>query len=184
MSRTPRGHQPAGTYHVTTRTAGPIPMFHDDLDRTHFVNLALRTVIKQEWRCRSFCLMPTHYHLLLDVPANSLKTGMKSLNWRYAWWYNRRHARVGHFVGERYGAVLVATDAHMLNAMRYIALNPVVAGHCLRPEQWLWSSFRRCIGLDDPFPWVDTAPLVAYFGDGDEAMTNLQRFVGTGRRNR
>ena len=128
-----------------------------------------------------FCLMTTHYHLLVEVPDDDLKHGMKSLNWRYAWWFNRRHARLGHLVGRRYGAVLIETDAHMLNAMRYIALNPVVGGLCTRPERWPWSSYRRCIGLDDPYTFVDASPLRAYFAeDAKEAASRIRQFVGTG----
>ena len=181
MAGLPRGDLPEGTYHVTTRTAGPIPMFLDDLDRSQFVNLLLRTLMRRRWTCRAFCLMTTHYHLLVEVPEDDLDRGMKSLNWQYAWWFNRRHARAGHLVGRRYGAVLIETDAHMLNAMRYIALNPVHAGLCRKPEGWAWSSYRRCVGLEDPFAFVDPSPLQAYFGgDLTEAARRIRLFVGTG----
>jgi putative transposase len=153
-------------------------MFADDLDRSQYCNFLLRTLKSRNWICRMFCLMPTHYHLLLEVPADELQIGMKTLNWRYAWWFNRRHARWGHLVGARYGAVYIRTDAHMLNAMRYIARNPVRAGLCTRPEDWDWSSYRRCIGRDDPFGFVDVAPLRAYFGTDElEATWGLEQFV-------
>lgn len=153
-------------------------MFSDDLDRSMYCNLVLRTLKSRGWMCRMFCLMPTHYHLLLEVPNEDLALGMKSLNWRYSWWFNRRHARWGHLVGERYGARYIYTDAHMLNAMRYIARNPVRAGLCRRPEDWAWSSYRRCIGREDPFNFVDVAPLRAYFAtDEAEATWLLRQFV-------
>lgn len=153
-------------------------MFADDFDRTVFCNLVARELNARRWACRIFCLMPTHYHLLLEVGDDELQVGMQSLNWRYAWAFNRRHARWGHLVGCRYGSRFVRTDAHMLNAMRYIARNPVRAGLCRRPEEWLWSSYRRCIGREDPFAFVDAAPLRAYFGtDETEATWLLRQFV-------
>jgi hypothetical protein len=66
----------------------------------------------------------------------------------------------------------------MLNAMRYIARNPVRAQLCGRPEDWVWSSYRRLIGRDDPFTFVDPAPLRAYFGpDETQATWLLRQFV-------
>ena len=55
----------AGIYHVTHRTAGPIDMFRDDVDRTDFCVRLARVIRKHDWVCHSFVLMPTHYHLLL-----------------------------------------------------------------------------------------------------------------------
>ena len=92
--------------------------------------------------------MPTHYHLLLDVPENGLRHGMHRLNGCYAKWFNRRHGRVGHLFGERYYSGLVESDGHMLQLLRYFALNPVQAGLVTRPSEWYWGSYRGCAGLD------------------------------------
>jgi len=123
--------------------------------------------------------MTTHYHLLIDVPEESLKKGMQRLNWTYARWFNAQHGRAGHLFGERYFCVLIETDGHMLSAMRYIARNPVKAGLCPRPSDWLWGSYRGCVDLDDSFPLVESEPLRAYFGP-DRARANvlIRQFVG------
>jgi hypothetical protein len=46
-----------------------------------------------------------------------------------------------------------------LAAFRYVALNPVRAGICERPEEWFWSSFATSCGLANTFPFVDSAPV-------------------------
>jgi putative transposase len=131
-----------------------------------------------EWTCRAFCLMPTHYHLLLDTELNRLQPGMHRLNGQYAQQFNRGHRRSGHLCGERYSATPVLTDGHMLGAFRYIARNPVKAGLCEGPGDWAWSSYRGAAGLDPCFAFVDNAPIRAYFGgNGAAALQQLRNFV-------
>jgi REP element-mobilizing transposase RayT len=153
-------------------------MFIDDGDRMDFCGRLAREVDRFGWTCRAFCLMTTHYHMLLDVAANRLQPGMHRLNGQYAQEFNQRHGRWGHLVGERYGATPVETDGHMLRAFRYIVRNPVRAGLCQSPADWLWSSYRGCAALDGGFAFVDERPVRAYFGgDSAEALRLLREFV-------
>jgi REP element-mobilizing transposase RayT len=181
MAGAPRGHLDSGIYHVTTRTAGPIPMFDDDDDRTQYCRLLHRLPQKSPLSIRMFCLMGTHVHLLLEThEENSLQGGMRWLNWYYAFWFNRKHGRSGHLFGRRYWCRHVETTGHLLNAVRYIARNPVRAGLCELVEEWPWSSYRGCVGLDDSFAFVDAAPLRAQFvGDPAVAAAGLREFIST-----
>jgi len=178
MARRPRGKIETGSYHVTLRTAGPVWMFLDDLDRTFFCNRLERTMRDLGWICRSFCLMPTHYHLILDVVEDKLQPGMHVLNGMYAQWFNRRHGRSGHLGGARYGAVHIESDGHMLRAFRYVARNPVKDGLCWDPIEWRWSSYRGCVGLEPVFGFVSNEPMYAYFGsDPASAILGIRSFV-------
>jgi len=153
-------------------------MFRDNLDRADFCRRLARTIRRFDWTCHAFCLMPTHYHLLLDVPANHLQAGMHRLNGQYAQNFNRQHRRSGHLHGDRYHAEPVLTDGHMLYASRYIARNPVEAGMCASPADWLWSSYRGTAGLDGQFAFVDDSRIREYFGgDTEDALRLLRNFV-------
>jgi putative transposase len=177
MPRKPRGHLEAGFYHVTTKSAGPIPLFRDDTDRTDFCNRLSRTV-KSKWlRCCAFCLMTTHYHLIVDVADNALQRAMQWLNGTYAQRFNRRYGRLGHLNGARYFCKQIESDAHMLRAFRYVALNPVVGGLCERPQDWPWSSYRGTAGYARGFPFVDDAPIRSYFDKGQAGRKALRAFV-------
>ena len=55
--------------------------------------------------------------------------------------FNRRHCREGHLVQAPYRAKPVLNDDHALWVRAYIALNPVWAGICARPEAYLWSGY-------------------------------------------
>jgi REP element-mobilizing transposase RayT len=155
-------------------------MFLDDTDRMGFCRRLARVITRHNWTCRAFCLMTTHYHLLLDIETNRLQPGMHALNGWYAQQFNRGHRRSGHLRGDRYAAEPVETDGHMLHAFRYIALNPVRGGLCDRPQDWLWSNYRGSAGLDGAFAFVDDRPMRAYFGgDSKEALRALRGFVET-----
>lgn len=179
MARRKRGHLPAGIYHVTTRSAGPIPLFRDDDDRTMFSALLTRTLSKTESVCRGFCLMTTHYHLLLDIAENVLQAGMQQMNGNYGRAFNVCHGRDGHLFGDRYYAVMVESDQHMLALLRYLARNPVEAGLCAKPSDWYWSSYRGCVDIDQEFPFVDSSMFRGYFRTPrDSGVDALRIFVG------
>jgi REP element-mobilizing transposase RayT len=178
MSRQARGFLPAGIYHVTTRSAGPAPVFTDADECRHFCELIRRSAARHGWKVLAFCVMSTHYHLLVEVPDEALKAGMKSLNWRYARWFNSRRGRWGHLFGDRYYCVPVKTEGHLLRALRYIARNPVRAGLCKRAADWRWSSYARLVGLDNSFPFVDVELLRGYFGaNRRQAIARIRQFV-------
>jgi REP element-mobilizing transposase RayT len=179
MARKNRGHLPAGIYHVTTRSAGPIALFRDDDDRTMFSTLLIRTLRNTQSACRGFCLMTTHYHLLLEVHTNVLQAGMQQLNGNYGRAFNVCHNRSGHIFGDRYYAVRVETDQHMLALLRYFARNPVEAGLCAKPSDWYWSSYRGCVDTDQEFPFVDSSMFRGYFRTArDPGIDELRTFVG------
>lgn len=181
MPRRARGTLEAGFYHVTTRATGPIPFFRDDVDRNDFCSRLSRTVKDQHWRCNAFCLMTTHYHLMVDVAEDALQAAMQWLNGTYAQRFNRRHGRWGHLSGARYSCTLIESDRHMLRAFRYIALNPVVAGLCERPQDWPWSSYRGTAGYTRQFRFVDDGPIRSYFAPGAEGRRALRKYVETAR---
>jgi len=177
MARRARGPVAEGTYHITFRSAGPVALFVDDVDRMDFLRRLAITIPRFDWKCRAFCLMTTHYHLLLEANADCLQPGMHRLNGQYAQEFNRRHGRKGHLRGDRYSATPVLTLSHLLAAFRYVVRNPVRAGLCERPGEWLWSSFRGTAGLDGAFALVDDEPIRSYFGgDSQEALQRLRDF--------
>lgn len=175
MPRSPRGLLAAGTYHVTTRSGGPVPIFIDDDDRTRFCAVLVGVLRRMQAVCRAFCFMSTHYHLLLDVQQDTLQTGMARLNGVYAQGFNKRHGRVGHLFGDRYHCVRVESDGHMLHLLRYLARNPVEAGLCATPSAWPWGSYRGCAGIDEGFPFVDSRLFWSYFSVDPQRATELIR---------
>jgi putative transposase len=162
--RHPRIEVPAGSYHVVTRGNNKEPIVWDDYDRKSFLTLVSRTTRRHDWTLLAYCLMTNHYHLVLRL-GKGLSNALCDLNGGFAQMTNRRHGRTGHLFERRFHDDLITTDRHLIEAIRYAVLNPVRAGLCERPEQWLWSSHRACAGLDLPLPGLAVGETLALFGN-------------------
>lgn len=122
--------------------------------------------------------MSTHYHLILDVADDVLPKGMHALNFRYASHFNFRHAMKGHVLGRRYGCRRVVDEEDLRGLFKYVALNPVEAMLCSKPEDWVWSSYAATVGLREPASFVDPSLVLALFSDPIElARAALRRYV-------
>ena len=146
MARPLRIEFAGALYHVTARGNARQDIYEDDDDRRIFLKYLARVCDRHEWLCHAYCLMPNHYHLLVETGKPTLSKGMMYLNGVYTQYYNRQHARVGHLFQGRFKAVLVEKDAYLLELSRYIVLNPV-RGVAKLAKGWLWSSYRATAGL-------------------------------------
>src|SRR6185437_6542306 len=80
--------------HVTARGNAKADIFLSAADASVFL-ATLGTVVREHgWSCFAYCLMPTHYHLLIETHAANLSVGMHSLNSAYARMFNAAHDRV------------------------------------------------------------------------------------------
>ena len=141
-------------HHVTGRGVVRRPLFHDDRDYARFLKYLATAVDQFDWRCHSYCLIPNHYHLLLETPVGSLPRGMLVIAGSYARAFNHRYKTDGHVFQGPYAAEPIVKDSHLLEVIRYIANNPVEAGLCKRPEDWPPSSYRATAALDHAPPWL------------------------------
>ena len=133
---------PAGIYHVTTRGVARTAIFLDDGERRLFLRLFAAEVQRHDWRCHAFCLMTTHYHLVVETDLWRLSDGMQRLNGTYALAFNRRHRRSGHLFGERFAAWVPRNDHHLRATCEYVLQNPVRAGLAPTAAEYRWSAAR------------------------------------------
>lgn len=178
MARRPRDTSP-GIFHVFTHSVWAADaLYRDDDDRMRFLRELAGATARVAWRCLAYCLMGTHYHLLLDVDAAALPRGMHALNFRYAAGFNARHRMKGHVHGTRYNAYRIEGDASLLDRFKYVALNPVEAGLCQSAADWPWSSYPGTVGLAEPQHFVtDDLVLSCLDGPREIAMGRLRRYV-------
>jgi REP element-mobilizing transposase RayT len=180
MGRAPRIDAAEAVQHVTARGVRKLPIYHDDIDCARFRSLVLAIARKLAWRCHAYCLMPNHFHLLVETEHPNLSVGMHRLNWRYALSFNTRHGYEGHLFERRFYSAAIESEAHFLETARYIALNPVRAGLCRHPGEWKLSSYRGTIGtaMDD---LLNSDRLLGCFGrDRHTARRRYARFVAEG----
>jgi putative transposase len=181
MVRPLRIQYPGAVYHVTTRGNERKAIFQDEQDRETFLRTLHHVIDRYHWVCDAYCLMNNHYHLLVETPDGNLSKGMRQLNGVYTQLFNRRHRRIGHLFQGRYKAILIQKDSHLLEASRYVVLNPVRAGTVKRPDQWKWSSYLATAGKGKPHPCLTTEWIIQQFSSERAAGERAYRqFVREG----
>jgi REP-associated tyrosine transposase len=182
MPYPPRLQVADATYHVATRATGPSEFFRTPDDRRGLLIVLGRAVEKYAWRLHAYCLMVTHYHLVVTTPEPNIARGMQFLNSIYARAFNKRYGRLGHFVGARYSSALIETEGHALEVCRYVPLNPVRSKLCARPEEWPWSSYAATLGLRQEPAFLDSSWMLELFGEElSTARQTLRDFVDAAR---
>lgn len=126
MSTPMRYFQTGIPYHIYNRGNRKCEIFLDYKDYQRFMRKLLEYAKKYELQLLSYCLMPTHFHLLvLPQSETAITKLMLSLCTSYSKYFNIRHALVGRLFQERFRAKIVETDEYLLHLSRYIHLNPV-----------------------------------------------------------
>jgi REP element-mobilizing transposase RayT len=181
VPRKPRIEVPGGLFHVTARGVHGEVVFETVRERQFHRLMLAQAVKRYAWICIGFCQMGTHFHLVLMTPMPTLARGMQFLNGQYADFVNEERERAGHLFGGRYRSAPIETDAHLLETCRYVALNPVRAGLCDRPEDWRWSSFAATAGLVRVPSYLSVGEVLGLFGgDRFTAQTAYSVFVAEG----
>ena len=89
MARPLRIEYPGAIYHVTSRGNARQNIFLDDEDKTLFLSKLERATERYGFLFHSYCLMDSHYHLLLKTPKANLSLGMQRINGDYTQAFNR-----------------------------------------------------------------------------------------------
>jgi putative transposase len=126
-------------HHVTGRATGGILLYRDDDDRRYFRETLKTTIPIFEWKCWAWCLMGTHFHVLVEATLDKLSGGMHRIDTRYAQWFNERHGRRGRLFANRFSSFVIQDEEHLHAACHYILENPARARLCTKPEDWPWS---------------------------------------------
>jgi putative transposase len=181
MARPLRIAFPGALYHVTSRGNARADILRDQHDFTHILALLRAAVERYKWLIHSYCLMPNHYHLMVETPRANLSDGMHYINGCHAQRFNRKYDHVGHVIQGRYKAILVDKETYLLELCRYIVLNPVRAGLVTKPGEWRWSSYNTTTG-EAPNPgFLSTHWILSEFDkDTAKARKAYRRFVADG----
>ncbi|MAT92070.1 MAG: addiction module toxin RelE [Halioglobus sp.] len=181
MSRPLRIEFPGAFYHVTSRGNARQTVFREQRDYRKFLGLFGDCCARYQWLCHAYCLMGNHYHLLIETGEPTLSKGMKFLNGCYTQAFNRYHEHVGHVFQGRFHAVLVDSNAYLLELARYIALNPVRAQMVESVLDWPWSSYRETAGYTHAGSLLTSERILAHFSsDRETAHARFRQFVANG----
>lgn len=191
MPRKLRIQYPGAIYHVLNRGDRREPIARDDHDRERFLATLSETCGKTGWQVLALCLMPNHFHLVVETPEPNLVAGMKWFLGTFSSRFNRRHKLTGHLFSGRYKALVVdgSGSGYLRTACDYVHLNPARA-HLLRPEEPLrafrWSSWPEYLKPPGQrWPWLRVDRLLGEYRCGKDSMAarrHLERALESRRR--
>ena len=181
MARKPRVEYPGAVYHVMNRGDRREVIFQDDEDRERFLTTLGEACVKTGWQVHALCLMPNHFHLVVETPQPNLVAGMKWLLGTYTGRFNRRHRLLGHLFSGRYRALIVdgSGNGYLRTVCDYVHLNPARA-RLVRPEQALreyaWSSWPDYLrGPAKRRPWLRVDRLLGEYGVAQDSAAGRGR---------
>lgn len=128
-------------------------IFKGENDYTMFIEVLKEA--SEAWNIRicAYCLMPNHYHLLVQTPEANISRAMRHINGIYTQRFNRRHGYDGQLFRGRYKSILVDADSYLLQLVRYIHSNPDKAG--IAPmDRYQWSSHKGYLSIAKKWDWI------------------------------
>lgn len=179
MSRALRIQYPGAWYHVMNRGAGFRKVFETPQHRRLFLSLLGETVETFGLEIHAYCLMETHYHLLVCSPRGEISRAMRHLNGVYTVRYNRLQKTDGPLFRGRYKSILVDADSYLAQVSRYIHLNPVEGGLSRKASAYAWSSYGCYVGEHQAPDWLSRGPVLGLFGNR-APIQRYREFVESG----
>lgn len=124
-------------HHVMNRGIARRTVFETRADVRFFLSRIAHAVRREELELHVFCVMSTHFHLLVRSPHGLLATAMCRIQNDYVRYFNRGRRRDGPLFRGRFTSKPVESLTYRELLVQYIDNNPVSAG--LAPVPALFS---------------------------------------------
>lgn len=163
-----------GYYHIYSRGVDRLEIFLEKADYGYFLSLIDRYLSSEPRKSNAgiiypnfkskvdilcYCLMPTHYHFLVNQKAiGSMSKFMASIDISYSRYFNKKYKRTGPLFESRYKGSLITSSTHLEHLTRYIHLNPASW------KSYKYSSLGQYIGSNQT-EWLTTEKILNLFKD-------------------
>ena len=134
----------------------------------------------------AYCLMPTHYHILVRVKAaevretseisKAVSRAMQKFGISYSKAINKKHHRVGSLFQGQFKAKPIEHEHHLLYSCLYIHTNPIKDGLVKLPENWEFSNYLEWLKQREG-KLVDREFINENFGTPDEYRKLVMDFI-------
>jgi putative transposase len=189
MARLARVVVPGVPHLVVQRGNRNQETFLREKDYAAYIDLMAEWCDRMRVKVWAYCLMPNHTNLLcVPKTEDGLALAIGEAHRRYTRLVNDREGWNGHLWQGRFSSFPLETN-YVLDAARYVELNPIRSGLRRRIKDWKWSSVRAHLaGENDAL--VQARPLLrkkknwdGFLRDGlsDESLNTLRRHSRTGR---
>ncbi|MBN1536671.1 MAG: transposase [Anaerolineales bacterium] len=147
-------------YHLYNRGNNRQTVFFEYSNYLYFLQ-GIKNYLCHHLDIIAYCLMPTHYHMLVRIKGNhtsdflenpntfssKVSKGMMQLGVSYTKGINKRFNRVGSLFQGQFRSKPIIEYEQLLNMCIYIHANPVKDGLVKLPEDWEFSNYREWMGL-------------------------------------
>lgn len=178
--REPRTYLKGAVYYTTVRAGAGEVLFREDADYVYFLELIRERKTKYNFKLYAFCLLPKHYHLLIETKDKNISKVMQAINTSYTLYFNNKYKRQGHLLAGRFQVKVINKDATLLELTYHIHLNPLRAGLSKEPQEYGFSSYLEYIKDRDDALLTDCASVLAYLGpleDKDALRTRYRELT-------
>jgi REP element-mobilizing transposase RayT len=138
-------------YHIYNRGNHQEALFKEEKNYFHFLDL-YRRYIHQIAYLYAYCLLPTHFHLLVRIKdweridnclcdESQLGIQFRTFLGTYTKAINQTYNRSGHLFEGRYSRKIVLKDDYFFLLIVYIHQNPQNCGIVLDYKNWPFSSY-------------------------------------------
>ena len=139
MPRPPR-IESIGFHHIINHGVARQDIFLKDKDYKIFLDILHVSKSRYNFIVHSLCLMPNHYHLLIETTYENLSMLARQINSKYAQYFNREYERVGPLWQGRFKNWYVYDEKYLYNLFRYIEQNPIKAKMSKKIGEYPWSA--------------------------------------------
>jgi len=167
---------PGALHHVMNRGHDGTEIFYGNQNKAHFLDYLAETSKKMKIRIFAYCIMDTHYHLVLENSSGKMSEFLKQLNGLYGMYYRKIVGGRGYVFQGRFKSTLIEEDAYLLQSIVYLLQNPVRAGIVQHAADYIWSSTRLYYSNESD-AIVDTEFVDEIFGTKKQLMAALRTNV-------
>ncbi|MBI3305946.1 transposase [Candidatus Nomurabacteria bacterium] len=140
-------------------------LHNESLISMPYSRIRIESVQKNKFKINAFCLMPNHFHLLIEQCSNiSISKLISKVCSSYSKYINKKYNRVGHTFQDCFKAVNIENNPQLMWASSYIHMNPVKDGLAKHPSKYKWSSYCD-FAENRNLPITSTKLLIEAFGD-------------------
>ena len=136
-------------YHIYNRTNNNELLFREDENYLFFLG-KYKQYLNNFVDTYAYCLMPTHFHLLIRIKEKETETGLITLAFKnffisYAKSFNEKYSRKGSLFQPKFKKKSIDKEDYLTRVIFYIHANPIVGKCCERIEDWPYSSYNAII---------------------------------------
>jgi len=124
---------PGNYYHVYNKAVADNKLFIEEKNYHFFVS-KIKKYLLESADILAYCLMPNHYHLIIQLKNTELPSPMQKLALSYSVTFNNIYQRTGHLFQGPYQIKHIGDSVYLLHLSRYVHLNPVTAKLVPRAE--------------------------------------------------